>query len=304
MTRPLFQLGSFQFDLPNGAPQTVDRDAAYRWEEQGRLLRDPAQQFVGPGSQTMTLDGVLYPGFSGRQSTLEQLRDIARTGKPQMLTDGLGKVYGLWAIKQVREGKNTFAPGGGARQISFSVQLVYYAQDNPGRAASPLSVAPGGNLAQSISKGIAPFAGGGSAFKALEAATGSQVAAAAQQAKASGFNLGQIANIARAVGSGDYVGGVLGAFGMAGVNIDQSNAWARLGINGAKMAQSFAQRRGPAAMNVGLEALRLAGPTVFSELAGDAAPGLRKAVSAAGSLAPLLNIDPKITEAVRQAVQS
>ena len=74
MARPLFQLGSFQFDLPNGVPQTLDRTAEYRWEVQDRLLRDPAAQFMGPGSQQITLDGVLFPGFSGRQTTMETLR--------------------------------------------------------------------------------------------------------------------------------------------------------------------------------------------------------------------------------------
>ena len=36
---PLYQLGSFQFNLPNGSPQNVDRNDAYRWEQQDRLLR-------------------------------------------------------------------------------------------------------------------------------------------------------------------------------------------------------------------------------------------------------------------------
>ena len=302
MTRPLFQLGSFQFDLPNGVPQSVDWDAGYRWEEQGRLLRDPAQQFVGPGSQTITLDGVLFPGFSGKQGTLSDLRNLARTGKPLMLTDGLGKVYGKWGIKQVREGKSTFAPGGGARQITFNVQLVYYAEDNPGQSASPLSVQPGGGLATSLAGGIAAFAGAGSAQKALEAVTGPALANVTSQATKAGFNLGQLAGVARAVGGGDYVGGALGVFGLAGGTVGQS-AWSQLGIDAARMAQSFAQGRGPAATSIGMEALRLASPTVFNQVAGGNAPAIQQMVSAASSLSPLLAVDPKIVNAVRNAVR-
>lgn len=304
MTRPLFQLGSFQFDLPNGVPQSVDWDAGYRWEEQGRLLRDPAQQFVGPGSQTITLDGVLFPGFSGKQGTLSDLRNLARTGKPLMLTDGLGKVYGKWGIKNVREGKSTFAPGGGARQIDFSIQLVYYAEDNPGRSASPLSVQPGGGLAGILSGGLSAFSGAGSAQQALGAIAGPAAAALMQRATGAGFSMGQLANVARSVGNGDYVSGALGAFGLAGISVNQSNTWAQLGINGAQMAQAFLQRRGPAATSIGLEALRLASPAALQQLAGSAAPGLQQMVAAAGTLAPLLNVDPKITEAVRAAVGS
>lgn len=303
MTKPLFQLGDFQFDLPNGVPQTLDWQADFRWEEQGRLLRDPAQQFVGPGSQSISLDGVMFPGFSGRQSSMEQLRAIAREGQPLMLTDGLGKVYGKWAIKTVREGKGTFAPGGGARQIDFNVQLVYYAEDNPGQAASPLSVQPGGRLAGASTGSLAAFAGAGSAQRVVEAVTGPGLAAVTQQAKGAGFSLGQLANVARSVGSGDYVSGALGAFGLAGINIDQSNTWASLGISGAQMAQAFAQGRGPAATSIGLDVLRLAPPGALQGLAGNAAQGLQNMVAAAGTLAPLLNVDPRITDAVRAAVQ-
>ena len=74
MARPLFQLGDFQFDLPNGVPQSLDRTAEFRWEQQDRLLRDPALQFMGPGAQEITLDGVLLPGLSGTQGTMETLR--------------------------------------------------------------------------------------------------------------------------------------------------------------------------------------------------------------------------------------
>jgi phage protein U len=302
MTRPLFQLGGFQFSLQNGTPQRLDWDANYRWEEQGRLLRDPAQQFLGPGSQQITLDGTLYPGFSGRQSTMEQLRSLAREGKPLMLTDGLGKVFGKWAIKQVREGKGTFAPGGGAREISFSVQLVYYAEDNPGQAASPLSVQPGGGLATNLAGGLAAFAGAGSAQKALEAVTGPAMASVTAQATKAGFSLGQLAGVARALGGGDYVGGALGVFGMAGGTVGQG-AWGQLGINAANMAQAFAQGRGPAATSIGMDVLRLAGPTIVSQLAGGNAPALQQMVDAASSLSPLLAVDPKIVNAVRNAVR-
>jgi len=377
MTKPLFQLGDFQFDLPNGVPQKLEWDANYRWEEQGRLLRDPAQQFVGPGSQQITLDGVLYPGFSGKQNTLEDLRKIAVKGEPLMFTDGLGKVYGQWAIKQLKESKGTFAEGGNAREIGFNILLVYYAPDKPAPAASPLAVVPSpaglegalaaavpgglagalgavlpgglagalgavipggltgalgavlpggltgalgsvlpggiggvlgnvlpGGLAGAVTSGLNTFIGGGSPFQALEAATGSALGAVTQQAKGAGFNLGQIANIAKAVGNKDYVGAALGSFGLAGISVPQNNAWAQLGVNGAKMAQAFAQGKGPAATSIGIEALRQASPSVLQQLAGSAAPGLRNMVDAAATLGPMLNVDPKITNAVKQAVQS
>jgi phage protein U len=314
MTRPLFQLGSFQFDLPNGAPQTLDWNADYRWEEQGRLLRDPAQQFIGPGSQTITLDGVLYPGFSGRQSTMEQLRGIARAGEPLMFTDGLGRVFGKWAIKQLREGKSTFAPGGGARQIDFSIQLVFYGEDNPGQAASPLSVQPSSALAglTSAVSQAANFTGAGSAFAALDWSQTLQFQGLTQQATASGFNLGQLAGIASTgasiasqISSGDYVNTALGTFGMLGVPVAQQNGWAQIGINGANLAQAYLTGKGPTAMALALDAAAVVGAPAMQQL-GLVAPENLQAVSSllrsAATVSELLRVDPKTTDALRPLI--
>ena len=310
MAQPLFQLGSFQFDLPNGVPQTLERSAEYRWEGQDRILRDPAFQFVGPGSQEITLDGVLYPGFSGRTSTMETLRTLAAGGEPQMLTDGLGKVYGKWAISSLREGLAVFAPGGGARQITFSVRLVRYGEDNPGAAAAPSSVSLGSTAFNPFTSTI-DFTGGlridGSAFANTEFVRSLPNAfpVLAAATKQSGFNLGQLANIARSIGNKDYVGAALGAFGIAGLNVNQNNAWTQLGLNAAGIVQSMAQGKGPPTMAVMLEALRPVSYQTLEQLGGSigGANGLRNLVRDAATITTVLDVDPHVTSAVRQVVQ-
>lgn len=310
MATPLFQLGSFQFDLPSGVPQTLERSADYRWEGQDRILREPAYQFIGPGNQEITLDGVLYPGFTGRTSTMETLRTLAAKGEPQMLTDGLGKVYGKWAIGSIREGLAVFAPGGGARQITFSIRLSRYGEDNPGAAAAPLSMALGQNPLNPFAAGL-DLASGlksvGSAFDATVWARSLpfQVPALAAATKAAGFNLGQLANIARSVGNKDYVGAALGAFGVAGLNINQSNAWTQLGLNAAGIVQQMALGRGAPAMSVMLEALRPVTYQTLQQLGGSigGANGLRNLVRDAATISSILDVDPHVTATVRQVVQ-
>jgi len=310
MAQPLFQLGSFQFDLPNGVPQTLERSADYRWEEQGRILREPAYQFVGPGHQEITLDGVLYPGFSGKGSTMETLRTLAAKGEPQMLTDGIGRVYGKWAITSLREGLAVFAPGGGARQITFSVRLARYGEDNPGAAAAPSSVSLGSSafnpFTANYDLGLG-FRVDGSAFAntafARELPNAFPVLAAAT--KTAGFSLGQLANIARSVGNKDYVGAALGAFGIAGLNVDQSNVWTQLGLNTAGILQSMAQGKGAPSMAVMLEALRPVTYQTMETLGGSVggANGIRNLIRDAATITSVLDVDPHVTTAVRQVVQ-
>lgn len=310
MGNPLFQIGSFQFDLPNGVPQTLERSADYRWEGQDRILREPAYQFVGSGQQEITLDGVLYPGFSGRQSTMETLRTLAAEGKPQMFSDGLGRVWGKWCIASLREGLAVFAPGGGARQITFSIRLVRYGEDNPGAAAAPTSVS---SLSSTVNPftSVADLAAGfqvdGSAFAATAWARDLpfQLPALATAAKVAGLRLSDLATIAKSIGNGNYVGAALNAFGLSGVlTVDQSNIWAQLGLDAAEMIQQMATGRGAPTVAVALEALRPAAQQILNTLAPaqGGAEGLRKMVDDSATIITQLSKDPHITEQVRQGV--
>jgi phage protein U len=302
MATPLFQLGNFQFDIPNGVPQTLERTAEYRWENQDRLMRAPAVQFLGPGTQEITLDGVLFPGFSGKQTTVETLRTLAEKGEAQMLTDGNGRVWGRWVIRNLREGLGVFAPGGGARQITFSVTLMRYVEDNPGQAASPLALALSSVADPFSSAGLPSFVDSASAFDATSWAKASAVGTAVQRA---GFKLGQIATIAKAISNRDYVGAAFQAFGLNPLSVAQQSVWAGLGVNALQMAQQMALGRGAPTMSAALEILQPATDAMLDTLGGSEAGGdaLRDMLRNAATIGGILNVDPKITEAVEQVIR-
>jgi phage protein U len=301
MATPLFQLGDFQFDLPNGVPQTLDRTAEYRWETLDRLQRAPAVQYLGPGSQEITLDGVLYPGFSGRQTTVETLRTLAEKGEPQMLADGNGRIWGRWVIRSLREGLSTFAPGGGARQIIFSVSLVRYVEDNPGQAASPLATSLSSSAGGVAAVSLPSFIEAASAFDAAAWAKADPIGAIAQGA---GLNLGQIATIAKAIKDQDYIGAAFSAFGITPLSVAQQGVWAELGVNALQMAQEMALGRGAPTMSSVLELLRPATSSMLDTLGGGTGgrDALRDMLDNAATIATVLNVDPKITDEVRELI--
>lgn len=122
-------VGEFRFSINTAAYQTLSRRSAYQWASQRRLGRHAAQQFIGPGEDSLTFKGVIYPHFRGGLGQINQMRAIAETGEPQMVVDGLGNVLGLWCIKSVREGQKRIDGLGIPRRQDFDMELVFYGED-------------------------------------------------------------------------------------------------------------------------------------------------------------------------------
>ena len=125
----MMALGAFRFGITGGDYQELKRSASYRWPTQERIGRMPASQFVGPGTQTVTLSGVIYPHFKGGLRQVEAMRAIAGFGRPMMLTDGLGFVFRRWCITRVEETKSVLLVDGTPRKIDFQVTLQSYGRD-------------------------------------------------------------------------------------------------------------------------------------------------------------------------------
>jgi len=80
-------------------------------------------QFVGPGDDAITLPGVLLAELAGDQASLDELREMADTGKAYALVEGTGKVYGQFVIESLSEGRTLFFRDGAARRIEFTLAL-------------------------------------------------------------------------------------------------------------------------------------------------------------------------------------
>jgi phage protein U len=125
----MMALGAFRFGVNRANYQTFTRSASWRWEAQDRLGRAPALQFLGPGADEISLQGVIYPHFRGGLRQVELMRFVANAGQPLILVDGLGWVWDRWVITSVEETKTLFLADGAPRKIEFSVGLKAYGSD-------------------------------------------------------------------------------------------------------------------------------------------------------------------------------
>ena len=130
MSQTMMALGDYRFSIDTLAYQRLRREQAYRWQPQPRLLYSPALQFVGMGADTITMAGVIYPELGNGFNQLKGMREQAGKGKPLLLVDGLGYVWGLWVIQRLTEQQAVLGANGQPHKQSFQLQLVHYSQDS------------------------------------------------------------------------------------------------------------------------------------------------------------------------------
>lgn len=120
---PMMALGLFIFELRTAPYQQLQRQTAWRHPSNSRVGQRPARQFVGPGDDSITLSGTLFPEVTGGRVSLAMLRAMAETGRAWPLIQGDGKIYGEFVIEDMSETSSLFFSDGAARQIDFSLKL-------------------------------------------------------------------------------------------------------------------------------------------------------------------------------------
>lgn len=129
MAQPLMSLGWFVFALDTAPFETLKRTTSARWESKNRVGAGPAHQHLGPGADTLSIDGTLLPELTGGAVNLDKLREMQAGGKAWILTSGTGENMGKWFIETVDETRSHFAGPGLPRRIGFSLNLVRYWDD-------------------------------------------------------------------------------------------------------------------------------------------------------------------------------
>lgn len=122
----MMRLGRFSFSVDTAAYQELTRASEYRWASQDRIGQIAALQPVGPGAETINLNGTIYPGHRGGTGQLDEMRSTAADMKPLILVDGRGFVHGRWVIERVEEGQSVFAHQGVPRKQTFRLQIRKY----------------------------------------------------------------------------------------------------------------------------------------------------------------------------------
>lgn len=100
-----------------------------------------ATQWTGPGSDEITIRGVIFSQFGG-QASLEGLRQDALSGKPLMLVSGAGSggvISGYYTVQAINEDRSFHDRAGRPARNAYTIKLRAY---SVGPGGAPTS-APG-----------------------------------------------------------------------------------------------------------------------------------------------------------------
>jgi uncharacterized protein len=134
-------LGSYRFSISTAVYESFKRETKWRWASQERLSRTPAKQYVGPGEDTITLEGVVYPHFRGGLEQIDNIRAEADKEEPLLLVDGLGYVYDYWVVTSLSETHTALWQKGVPLKQQFTLTLEYFGEDEGNAAAQSADAA-------------------------------------------------------------------------------------------------------------------------------------------------------------------
>ena len=129
MGKTMITLGTVRFDAMNSPIDNTDRTSSYNWSVQDTLTGNPVSAYNSISAEAITISGTLHPTYRGKMQTLDDLRTLASSGKPQTLTASTGEVMGQWTINSIRNANTQLLPNGTATKVTFTVELMRYYND-------------------------------------------------------------------------------------------------------------------------------------------------------------------------------
>jgi phage protein U len=117
----LYLLGAVRFEVWPVNAEEVERETGADFAEKPVIGRRPILEFVGEGSETITLSGRLFPEKLG--GSLEMLQAQRAAGRAVPLMRGDGRPFGWVVIERVSESSSRLMADGVGRMIEFNVSV-------------------------------------------------------------------------------------------------------------------------------------------------------------------------------------
>lgn len=129
MTDVMMSIGGFKFGIATAAYDEMRKQHSWRWAQQDRIGRKPAQQAVGPDASTVSMKGRIYPHWNGGLKQLIDLKAMGDDMQPLQMIDGTGRIWGKFVITKLAETAKHLNEIGQPRRQDFTLELKEYGPD-------------------------------------------------------------------------------------------------------------------------------------------------------------------------------
>jgi phage protein U len=119
----LLSLGMFIFEMATLPFQELSRRTEWRHGQSPRFGARAANQYLGPGEDSITLSGCLVPEIAGSQDAVVTLRTMADQGESYPLVDGTGRIHGNFIIRTIDTRGGYLLDNGVPRKTDFNIDL-------------------------------------------------------------------------------------------------------------------------------------------------------------------------------------
>lgn len=120
----LMALDMFIFEIGTLPYQKLAQSFEWRFAQAERFGARPASQFIGVGTEKISLSGALHPDHGiGSWSDIRTMTEMADKGDAYTLTTGAGEVLGDFFIRKFDLNQDLFFVDGAARRGDFTLEL-------------------------------------------------------------------------------------------------------------------------------------------------------------------------------------
>ncbi|QGM46752.1 phage tail protein [Methylocystis heyeri] len=125
MARVLMGWGPHRFTVGSMAYEELRQRAEGRWGKHEIIGRRPAGQYLGPGDESVTLRGVVYPldMMGGEDAQVQALLSDCTTGQVYTLLSANGDIQGPYRLERAEAIGTYLDPAGNAQRIEYELHF-------------------------------------------------------------------------------------------------------------------------------------------------------------------------------------
>lgn len=133
-TDTLLSLGNFKFSISTATYETLNKSHGWNWVGQPVIGADPALQFVGNETKSITIRGKMYHTFLGAnygttpQEQIDNLIKDADAGLPLTLVTADGTILGYWVVVSLNLTDSFIMRSGNAQKVEFDLTIKRYSE--------------------------------------------------------------------------------------------------------------------------------------------------------------------------------